>query len=68
MFLQIITFALMFLMVGKIDSWQEYLEDSLYYNEKIYSANTSKQRIALTEEIDPYTNRKKYNFFINGRT
>ena len=68
MSLQIITFTMMILLVGQIDDWQEYLEDSLYHNEKIYSANTSKQRIALTEEIDPYTNKKKYNFFINGRT
>jgi spermidine synthase len=66
--LQIATIFIIYFGVNNINNWQNYLEDSLYVDEKVFSMNTKYQRIALTKEKDPYTNENLYNFFINGRT
>lgn len=51
-----------------INSWQKYLEDSLYNHKLVYTSNTDYQHIAVTKGINSNTQEPFYNFFINGKT
>lgn len=68
LFVQVMTVFVIYFGCISMDKWQDTLEDSLYTDTKIFSMNTTFQRIAITEGINPDTNEPFYNFFINGKT
>ncbi len=66
--IQVLSIFIIIFGCTNMTQWQNYLEDSLYKDPIVYSANTKYQRIAITKSYDYVDNKDFYNFFINGRT
>jgi spermidine synthase len=65
---QILTSILIVYLCAELPDWNKKLTQSLYKNEVIYTKNTQYQQLAITREINPYSNERILSFFINGKT